>query len=482
MSHQELVYSNSDADADADGSTEVAWALAPIDFACAPYILDVALVFRSDLSAERMKTTLSVLLSSYPVLSGRLDDSGSVVSYCNEGVPFTVIDSRGSSGSVNSLRADAPRGIWTPIQELTEMGAMLSVKLTYLDDGCVLGVCVAHRCMDGNSFYTFLKNWAALCRGAPLSINPLLDQTLAPNCTLNRVKAEVEAGWVAASPASGYLWEEAARTGRVTRRFGPIRFSTAVLARIKQLAMKPLESCVSSTDTANSCSSNTMTSAATFITTNEAISAHLAQASACALGWEHGYPLCVAALVDLRERIVSIPSNFSGNALGFATATVPVGCSLGCSAAALHKAWQPFAARPSSLLERRTLMFVENRLHETGFSPVDFDNLIVTKPNTIYTNNFAKFPVYEDFGCGMPSFVIPQHTTDSVLLFPAPPLPVEGGHPDGGLDIYFQGGMAEVWLALSEDHEAWKMLLEFHDDPQEKLASLLQQRENRVMS
>lgn len=86
--------------------------------------------------------------------------------------------------------------------------------------------------------------------------------------------------------------------------------------------------------------------------------------------------------------------------------------------------------------------------------------------------------MYEDFGCGPPIFVIPQHTGDSVLLLPAPPK-LEGADPAaGGLDVYFQGGIADAFLALPGGHAAWKVLLGHHEDCDVALRSLvlLQQR------
>ena len=460
------------------------WKLAPIDFACSPYILDVALVFHSNLSVEILKSTLSELLALYPTLAGRADQNDSVVSLSNVGVPFLVVNHRecdvgrdrhksgGGGVHSSSLRPDDPPGVWTPFEAMKETGSMMSVQVNYLGEGCVLGVCVSHRCMDGNSFYTFLKNWAALCRSLPLPSPPLLDQRLAPNANRHRQKEVVireaeQVGWVQASPDSASHWSEAMRTGRHTRRFGPIRFSAVVLARIKQLA---------------SGNGDGSGEGAAFITTNEALCAHLAQASATVLGWEHGYPLRVAALVDLRERLPCIPANFVGNAIGWATASIPVGTSLSNAAATIHKAWQPYTIRPSPTLTQQTHLHAENLVHSTGLAAVDFDNLVLEKPNTIYTNSFAKFSVYEDFGCGLPSLVIPQHTSDSVLLFPAPP-PAEaegdgvlGGGGVGGVDVYFQGGLAEAWLSLPDEHEAWSMLLGSHDHLRESTMNLLQQR------
>lgn len=113
-----------------------------------------------------------------------------------------------------------------------------------------------------------------------------------------------------------------------------------------------------------------------FVTTNEAICAQLADAVAVALEWGPCDQLCVAALVDLRERVFSIPSNFVGNALGFSTAVIPVASTLSSSAAVIRRAWQPFTARPLRCWFS-ALIYLWKIKSKTGFAPVDFDNLVV---------------------------------------------------------------------------------------------------------
>jgi hypothetical protein len=473
-SREEFVVRSTD-----DGSTGTgtggSWAFAPLDFRCASFVLDVALVFTSELSVEKLKETLSQLLCSYPTLCGRADENGTAISLCNEGVPFIVIDKRASGISVHSLLADEPRGKWTPMQPLQESAAMLSVQVTYLHDGCVLGVCASHRCLDGNAFYSFLKNWAALCRDDSLAFqSPLLDQDLAPNATLDRSNEEViedavKAGWMKWPPDWFSNWTEALRSGRMTRRLGPIRFSAAALARIKGLAMRPDPS---------SCNDP----GAAFVTTHEAVCAHLAQVSASVLGWESGFPLCVCTMVDVRGRVSHLPSNFMGNALTMGAARVPAGDALVSTAAALHEAWQPYSTRPSPLCTQQVHQYAENYLHKTGFEEIDIMNALVDKPYTVLANNFVKFPIYEDFGCGPPMFVIPHHSfCDTILLFPSPPEQEEEQRPassDGiGMDVYFQCGLADAWLALPDDHAAWGQLLAHHDsDPADSITALLQLR------
>jgi len=175
----------------------------------------------------------------------------------------------------------------------------------------------------------------------------------------------------------------------------------------------------------------------------------------------------VTALVDQRERVGSVPAAFAGNAVCWMSATVAAGAPLSATARALHDQWQPYTCKPSPLLTHVAQTHAENLAHDTGYCVVDFDSIAQRKPSSIYTNSFVKFPVYVDFGQGPAQLVIPQHTGDPLLLFPSP-----GG--GGGVDVYFQSGLAEALLRAEPDHPVWARLLV--EPSAAAVAQLMQQR------
>jgi len=178
-------------------------------------------------------------------------------------------------------------------------GLTMAIRLTVLDDGCVLGVCASHFCMDGNAFYGFLQRWAAVCyadaaaggaaaAGMPLPLPlPLVDQRYALSASSTRSKEEVvaeavAAGWLKSQgPESAHYWADAEQSGRLQQRFGPVRFSAADLQALKSRA-SPAAPTLADGEAGTA-----------FVTTNEALCAHLAQAAAVLLDWEAGCALKV---------------------------------------------------------------------------------------------------------------------------------------------------------------------------------------------
>ena len=313
-----IVSSGGAAGAGAGAETPPAafWTAAPLDRICAPYFLDVVHVFSAQLPPGALQGSLAQVLRHYPPLCGRLSPCGTGIALNNKGVVFDTVR---EAGSITRLRPDEPRGRWTPMTLLQrkqepggaaagaggEEGLTMAVRLTVLDDGCVLGVCASHFCMDGNAFYGFLQRWAAVCYadaaagGAaaagmappPPLPPPLVDQRYALNTSSSRSKEEVvaeakAAGWLKSQgPESAHYWAEAERNGRLQQRFGPVRFSAADLQALKSRASPTAHTAADGGAGAGA--------GTPFVTTNEALCAHLAQATAVLLGWEAGCALKV---------------------------------------------------------------------------------------------------------------------------------------------------------------------------------------------
>ena len=389
---------------------------------------------------------------------------------------------------------------------------LMAVQLTHLIDGCVLGVCASHFCTDGNTFYSILNSWAginintnidkySLSPSMPIPIPipmPIIDQTLAPNGhghgsidinTLKNktrtrtredvIKDAINNKWVKSqSDESQILWKECIETGRIAQRFGPIRFSAESLKAIKQAASPPPSSSSSSSSSLHTEEEvkTESSSSLPFVTMNEALCAHLAQTVSILLNSNSNSNsndsaiTNVSALVDLRERLPNLNKNFVGNAVCWTTANVNcnVNRPLHEIAKTIHDSWQPATSRPNTLTGTNTntntnttisnisKLHIENLLHNTCYCNVDFDSIAQEKPTTLYTNSFVKFNIYIDFGYGKPILVIPQHTGDPCLLFPSPP------HiAPGGIDVYFQSGLAEQWMDICDDNNIYFKLFQY---------------------
>ncbi|KAL4016005.1 hypothetical protein IC575_023617 [Cucumis melo] len=116
--------------------------------------------------ADRLKTSLSDVLTHYYPLAGRLNYDEFFIDCNDDGVPF--IETR-----VNCPLSDVMN---TPFP--LELNRLLPFELDKLDDvsmgvqlnvfecgGVAVGICVSHKISDALSFFIVVNGWAAYCRG-----------------------------------------------------------------------------------------------------------------------------------------------------------------------------------------------------------------------------------------------------------------------------------------------------------------------------
>ncbi|HBR21226.1 MAG TPA: hypothetical protein DD713_01445 [Nitrospiraceae bacterium] len=164
----------------------MAWRFSVLDQSRLPMVIRGTWIFDVPLDVNVMKAGLKKLLNYYPHLSGRMKDKTGI-HLTNDGVPFIV------ANEPDLLIADAYRKYKKddhinhfsveikPFRIKRGIDAPLSVKITRLKDGSVLGIQCSHACMDGNSFYTMVYNW-----GRSVKKKILENQFLISRCFLLR--------------------------------------------------------------------------------------------------------------------------------------------------------------------------------------------------------------------------------------------------------------------------------------------------------
>jgi NRPS condensation-like uncharacterized protein len=167
--------------AEKDAKSATIWKFSTLDRACLSMVIRGTWIFDKQLDADKMKAGLRKLLNYYPHLSGRMKDKTGI-HLTNEGVPFTVAEEPDLSVADVHKMDDLIKHFSTEIK-ISEIKrgneAPMSVKVTKLRNGYVLGIQCFHACMDGNSFYTMAYNWGKICKKQDFE-KPVLDQSLFP--------------------------------------------------------------------------------------------------------------------------------------------------------------------------------------------------------------------------------------------------------------------------------------------------------------
>ncbi len=147
------------------------WEYTSLDRACMRMVIRGTWIFNTHLDVNLIKDALAKTLSYYPHLAGRMKSQDGIT-LTNDGVPFesscepelTVEDAikRNDFTNINEFSIRI-----RPARLFKGLEAPLSIKVTRLINGSVLGVQCSHACMDGDSFYTMVYNWGQLCRNKP---------------------------------------------------------------------------------------------------------------------------------------------------------------------------------------------------------------------------------------------------------------------------------------------------------------------------
>ena len=403
------------------GSSPAVWNLTNLDRACLPMVLRGTWIFEGRPDIERMKAGLQTLLGHYPHLAGRMKDAAGF-HLTNGGVPFAVADAAGRTV------ADLRRSKISRKDYSTELNiqrvksgrdAPLSVRITRLSDGYVLGVQCSHACLDGNSFYTMVDNWGRICRGADFE-RPVLDPSLLPApepvTRKDGMRFALDNGWTRLSILKFFGMLPLLATGILAERTGAFRFSAGAVDRLKRDLSERLGA---------PCSANVALSA-------------LLSKMCMRLSGLTGEAACRQVTVaDGRLHLAGVPAAYAGNASALiATPPFPGDASVEEIARVIRGALEPMLRTPSPELRRNVVVAMTMFPLGLPAGHVEIAGMYSRRPTVFQVNNFSKMPVYGvDFGAGGPARAVPHDLADPVLIWPA--------HPSqGGVEVYFGGAFA----------------------------------------
>jgi hypothetical protein len=397
-----------------------AWQFTPLDWACFRMMIRGTWVFDMLLDVELMKKGLPKILSYYPHLAGRMKDKTGIA-LTNDGVPFVVTDEpdllledllkRDDLVNIKELSHEIK-----PAQIQKGIDAPLSIKITRLKNGCALGMQCSHACMDGESFYTMVYNWSRMCRGEAIE-QPLLDQSLlelpAFNSPAEAKEEALAAGWKKMSILSILKLLPVIASGILGRRSRPFHVSAKTIKRLKEQLSD---------------------SAGKAYSANVVLSALITKRCMELFKQPENAMCSVVTVVNTRERLASIPSNYTGNSsLSIATPAFAANASMNEIAFVVDQTLEKVRQSPSAELQSLMELNLYAIKHKLPLAPFDVMGMHTKKPTIIYLNNFFRLHVYDvNFGMGNPLKVIPHNLKDQVVIWPAPPA-------IGGVELYFAG-------------------------------------------
>lgn len=396
------------------------WEYTPLDRACIKMVIRGTWIFDTHLDVELMKDALAKTLSHYPHLAGRMISQVGVT-LTDDGVPFGIADEPELSVEEVLKRGDSTNikhfsiGI-NPGRFSKGLDSPLTVKVTKLKNGTVLGVQCSHACMDGDSLYTLVYNWGQFCRNESFD-KPVLDQSLLPateDISVEDIRAAAdEAGWKKLSIFSLFKLLPAAISGVIKKRSKPFPIYAITITRLKEQLLNTI---------------GVQGSA------NVAISALITKRCMELYNHKENTMCSFVTVVNTRKRLAGVPSTYAGNSsLSIATPAFPAETGFAEIASIIEETLKPVRQSPSLELMKLMQLNLYVMKHKLPLAPFNIFGMFEKKPTIIYLNNFSKLHIYDvNFGSGEPVRVIPHDLGDQIVIWPAPPA-------KSGVEIYFSG-------------------------------------------
>lgn len=371
-------------------------------------IIKGAWVYRELPSYDKLNESLKTLLGYYPHLLGRYhEDIKSIVwDDDNPGtIHFNQVERPGHS------TAEDP---YTLVEKFDLKGFKkgrvepFSATLIKLDDGVAMVIQCAHAAMDGYSFYTLAKQWAALTRGE--EITPMVvDQSLIPSKTAltkeETIARTEQLGWT--KIGFGKLFKMLIGLGAM----GAIKPCVAF-----EISQKEIE----------------RMKAETGASTNAVLSEFAIKKLLEHLPAQRSFKFLEVA--DLRGKACGIPENFMGNysqpvVMGeFNKETV--------TSAQMAESVADAMSQTDTISENMRLTLCANHYSLPSYY-FDASDMNSRKPGTMYVNNQLKFRANEtDFGTGLPIRVEQAGLADMIKFWQ----PTAGG----SVQIIYAGFAAKI--------------------------------------
>lgn len=404
------------------------WRGSCVDAVCKQLVINQFWMYEGCPDIGRMKESLSELLSSYPVLAGRVQGDG--ILCCGAGAVFETVacpDVETRDIRRWKIPGERFRATFDLKVVLAGRAPVLSVRASLLRNGMLLNVRCSHFCADGNSFYRAMEEWVSLSKGEKTGPGTGYDDSVLPGILAgSRIYKEM----------TGYSDEEAgkrlAREGAFRINYGAVfrmmwqkflhidrRLSAPVFIHedeIGAVRMKVEESCGRKTGR------------------NAVLSALTVDMLKGPEGWS-GRKVSLVHTADHRGRVAGLSGTYMGNAsFTLMPSVLPADIPVEEAAAFVEEDTGRLLSPDTE--ERYFGLYCAMVERKLPYLPFDLDAAWCRRPSTLIINNCLKFNIYGMDFCGIsPVFAWPLDFGDPVRFWPAPP-------GMDGVFVYFTGRLA----------------------------------------
>lgn len=392
------------------------------DLLTGPWYTPLTFFYRGTLDGAALRDSLARTLRRYPLLAGRLerDADGGLSVVCNDaGARFTEASCPDPMRDYGHQLRAAPV-IGNMLREVSAFGVigrdtpLLKVRLTRMrGGGCVLGVLINHALADGGSTVAFLQSWSREHLGLPWDA-PCHDREVLDG--LGRPSADP-----ATRQRRAFLGVGRLRHLTTTLRAGSNKLAT-VTARFdaSELAALKAES------------RRTLTEPGTWVSTNDALTAHLWQVLGELRARPDDAPEWLGLIVGVQHRLgAALPASYWGNCVSNSWTSLTAARLRAAPLGAV--AWEVRRCLESNTEDKiRDEIAFLNSYRRKGVSR---HVMSVRAPDVAETsvsvNNWSQFPLYRiDLGAGRPFwYEFPDLPVPTVHIAPTP-------EEDGGRDVY----------------------------------------------
>ncbi|MCQ2306704.1 MAG: hypothetical protein MJ000_03950 [Bacteroidales bacterium] len=380
------------------------WRFSLLDMACGDMIIKAIWIYNKKLDTELMSEKLSVLLEKYPFLAGRLK-SADGISCSNEGCPFDVVERPDLiiKVALKSLHIYDDFSQELIVKDFkTGKSAPITFRVTNLRDGAVLGVQVAHICVDGHTLYRMLHEWALLCQGKDVDIQQ---------------KTQLE------FPEIEFMSKSQTAAILERKNWTKLGFKDIFKMMFYGMSQNSKASCTPlliNGDKIRQLKAFAFRKTGVRIGTNALLSAIVLKTNMILNEFNGEKDYSLVTVTDLRGRYRNIAVDFIGNASNnIVTNSLKEGYDIFEIAKLIQVNVNDHIENKDGMMDERIDLSLNALKYKLPYVGFDLPGMNAKTPTTLYVNDQRKMPVYDlNFGSGKPVIAIPNDLPDMVKIWP----------------------------------------------------------------
>ena len=409
------------------GATAAPQYLTGVDILHGHVCIPLIFVYKQGFDIDLAERGLGEVLKHYPQVAGRLrkDAQGQVYLDSNDaGLDFTVYRCDGAMpyGPHHPLGSDIKRfyKAFMPWQVVDKDQPLLKVDIhCYDDQAIVMCVYLVHSVFDGSSFFGFMMNWSAACRGLAIT-PPAFDRSV----MIKAGQADIDTRGFTLLHQPPFLRGVGIMARLAWRAVTGIR---------KEIFRIPADTVLRWKEEAKAC-----LPASASVNTGKLVTAYVLKALSPLM--PPGVPRSAGMALDMRYvRGLTLPRDYFGNGLCYAQAVYTEQELAQESLAVLAEKCRPVPEQVQADYVSKLLAVAEQYRQKKAIWRLMFQPAIDTLAGGLVQNNLSLLPIYDvDLGRGTPDWYETFAMTIRMMALVSTPA------KDGGVDLHMAASKAEL--------------------------------------